>query len=193
MAKMTMFGLLDANRHLFDNVSFPKGVDRQIAIDTIMLRCNEFEVIYSDPLYMQSVLGVVSSKWAYTFEKWQEAITSKFNPIENYDRQEEWTDTADNTSRFNNTSSGKSEGLNKSASYESDVLHVTDSSENNDSASGSGTTSADAKAKHIGRVHGNIGVTTSQQMITASLELYNWNIYESIADVFCTEICIMIY
>ncbi len=49
------------------------------------------------------------------------------------------------------------------------------------------------KAVHDGRIHGNIGVTTSQQMLQAELNIAKWNIVEQITDLFITEFCIMLY
>ena len=51
----------------------------------------------------------------------------------------------------------------------------------------------DNTADHRGRVHGNIGVTTSQQMLQQELDLGYWNIYSRITDMFLKEFCIMIY
>ena len=47
--------------------------------------------------------------------------------------------------------------------------------------------------KHDARIYGNIGVTTTQQMIESELELRRWNIYEQITDMFISEFCVMIY
>ena len=44
-----------------------------------------------------------------------------------------------------------------------------------------------------GRLHGNIGVTTSQQMLQSELDIAKWNIYEQITDLFLNEFCIMVY
>lgn len=47
---------------------------------------------------------------------------------------------------------------------------------------------------HSGRVHGNIGVTTTQQMIQSSLELEPMlNIYNYISDLFADEMVIQVY
>lgn len=43
------------------------------------------------------------------------------------------------------------------------------------------------------RVHGNIGVTTSQQMIQSELELRKFNIYDYIADLFAGEFLMRVY
>ena len=51
----------------------------------------------------------------------------------------------------------------------------------------------DVTFTHEGRIHGNIGVTTSQQMLQAELDIAEWNIYEHITDLFLTEFVIPIY
>ena len=54
------------------------------------------------------------------------------------------------------------------------------------------TSAADLGERH-GRVHGNVGVTTSQQMLISELDLGYWNIYEKITDLFLTEFVIPVY
>jgi len=50
------------------------------------------------------------------------------------------------------------------------------------------------QATHTGRVSGNIGVTTSQQMIESELRLrLGFNLYDIIADEFKRRFCILIY
>ena len=44
------------------------------------------------------------------------------------------------------------------------------------------------------RIHGNIGVTTNQQMLESELDLYrNFQIYDQIADTFKLELCVFVY
>lgn len=50
-----------------------------------------------------------------------------------------------------------------------------------------------SKTIHDGRIHGNIGVTTSQQMLEAELSISEWNLYEHITDLFLSEFVIPIY
>ena len=57
----------------------------------------------------------------------------------------------------------------------------------------SGTEKENSKTIHEGRIHGNIGVTTSQQMLEAELKIAEWNIYEHITDLFLSEFIIPIY
>ena len=50
------------------------------------------------------------------------------------------------------------------------------------------------KDRTTGRIHGNIGVTTSQQMLISEINLRSdYNIYDIIAEMFVKEFCIMVY
>lgn len=53
--------------------------------------------------------------------------------------------------------------------------------------------SYDRDFDHVGRVHGNIGVTTSQMMLQSELDIQAWNIYQHIADIFCKEMLITVF
>ena len=48
-------------------------------------------------------------------------------------------------------------------------------------------------AIHTGRMHGNIGVTTSQQMLQSEWEVAKLNVYEAAADLFLGELTIYTY
>ena len=48
-------------------------------------------------------------------------------------------------------------------------------------------------SEHDGRIHGNIGVTTSQQMLQQELDLGYWNIYDKITQLFLQEFVIPVY
>lgn len=46
---------------------------------------------------------------------------------------------------------------------------------------------------HKLRAFGNIGVTTSMQLIESELSLDAWNVYEHITDLFMDEFCVLLY
>ena len=47
--------------------------------------------------------------------------------------------------------------------------------------------------EHRGRIHGNIGVKTSQSMLAEELEVQRFNIINEITDIFITEFCVLVY
>lgn len=55
------------------------------------------------------------------------------------------------------------------------------------------TTNNDRDYDRKSHIWGNIGVTTSQQMIESELKLRRWNLYEQIADIFMDEMCVRVY
>ena len=62
-----------------------------------------------------------------------------------------------------------------------------------DSSTSSGSMTHGEVIEHTGRLYGNIGVTTSQQMLQSELDIAKFNLYDQIADIFCEEFCLMIY
>ena len=57
----------------------------------------------------------------------------------------------------------------------------------------SGSLTENGKTVHEGRIHGNIGVTTSQQMLQSELDIARFNLIQEITDMFLTEFTLMIY
>ena len=229
IAKITLTGqenyLSRLNKSVFDFLSMPNGIDKDNLIDNIMMECGEFEVLYSDPEFMRSSIGVWSTKHFRTFEKWITALNIEYNPLENYDRFEDYTDKRTENSTENvkdknttatssqtNTSgrseqNGDTEDLTSafdSGSYQPADKHVIDTDESHsDNTSSNGNISYDSNvdttgkktddSTHIGRIHGNIGVTTSQQMLQSELDIAKFNIINEITKVFMQELCICIY
>ena len=216
IAKITLTGqeiwLQKNNQSVFDLFNLPDGIDKDTCIDNIMLECGEFETLYSDPSFMRAAIGTWSNKHYRTFEKWITALNLEYNPLENYDRQEDWTDTGDENTKVKITddtttetdSSTTSEGSSNqngntedlvsafdSSSYQESEKHVIDTDEDHIDEVTSNTKltndseqntegEKDTIDKHTGRIHGNIGVTTSQQMLQAELEIRMYDFFESV-------------
>ncbi|MBO5811359.1 MAG: hypothetical protein J6R32_11115, partial [Bacteroidales bacterium] len=153
------------------------------------------------------------------------ALNLEYNPLENYDRQEDWTDTGDENTKVKFTdettsetdSSTTSEGSSNQNGHTEDLVsafdadtyqesekHVIDTDEDHTDEVTSNTTftngseqntegEKDSIDKHTGRIHGNIGVTTSQQMLQSELDIARFNIIQEITNLFMEEFCIMVY
>ena len=139
-----------------------------------------------------------------------EAFYSEYNPIENYNRIENWKDIpdlkivtdVDNTTtndlktetKNDNTENQESAFDSNTYQPKSKTLHgaevdntgtVTDKGKNIQTTNGNTT--------HDGRIHGNIGVTTNQQMIAAELELRENDLYSIIRRKFEDEFMVRVY
>lgn len=221
----TWFDTATPQDDLFKNLALPEGIDKDTLVGNILMNGGEFEVAYADPYFMQNLIGVWSKKWYRTFTKWTTALSIEYDPLENYDRMEEWEDDTKNTlnntrthnnqdkrtlntenKRTLNTSNTTTEEVSAydSSSYQPSKK-VTSSDTGTDTMNNTGTDTVDysgtikddggsnGNAKHKGRIHGNVGVTTSQQMLQSELDLAQWNLYEHITDLFLKEFVIGIY
>ena len=268
-SKMTLLGLYNHNSHIFDGLQFPAGIDRQMAIDEILMRSGEFEILYPDMAFLTDAITHWGRKHFRTFEQWIRALSIEFDPLYNYDRFEEYTDaktaqgqqTSGSTSkgqtssadvestRTDASSSGSDEKTSQSISSTDSQSETTDGktrkvsaydeatyqnrekedttsnsegggngfAANRDEAHSAGTDSSQGdtvrtghtgaesshetvassnqveQTKHTAHLYGNIGVTTSTQMLEDFLRVERFTIYEQIADIFVDEFCILIY
>ena len=166
---------------LFKNLDLPEGINPDIVISTIMLECGEMQPLYTNPYFMQEMIGDWSQKWARTFEKWAEVLAEEYDPLHNYDRHEDITDTHYTTI----TNTGDIQG--QRSAFDAATFQPHDKTINNLTNQDNGNVTREA------HMYGNIGVTTSQQMVRDQLSVVEWNIYEHIKDIFMQEFCIMIY
>ena len=209
MAKITLIGMYQYDNTLFDNMVLPEGIDKDTFVNSLLLRDGEFEVLYSDYDFLKSAIGLWSRKWQRTFERWLVGLAAEWNPIENYDRYEEWEDSRkeDGSSKSTGTAKGKDDftgsGSNEalksaydSASYSADAKNVTDNHNISNSESTTGAESTDKRdidSTHKAHIHGNIGVTTSASMYSEYMKVSEWNLYDHMADLFKTELLVPIY
>lgn len=213
------------NENLFSQLNVPDGIDKDTLINNILLKGGEFEVIYTDPDFIELSVGVWSNKWYKTFIEWIKVLSMEYNPIENYDRIEDWTDTNNRTDNethnntinkglsnhttTNDSSRGSGNIENTKSAYDNEGYSNYDKSissntnETNGEVNSTGTDNTidngsvsntmNGTGVHTGRIHGNIGVKTTQSMILETLSLAEWNLYEHITDIFLKEYIIPIY
>lgn len=170
---------------LFEHLTVPTGIDKDVLIQIILKECGEMTPVWTDPNFMAEMIGVWSTKWEKTFEKWYHAYTFEYEPLYNYDRYEEVSET--NSNELSSTDTGSV--TNTRTAYDSNTYQPHDKSDT------TGATSSDSAGEFSRDAHmyGNIGVTTSQQMLEAEYNIAKWNIYDQIKDLFMQEFCIMIY
>lgn len=196
MALMTVEGLYNYKDTLFNEFNVPDGMDKQIAIDTICMRSREMEVLYPNLEFFALRIGMWSRKHQYNWKKLYDTTLLEYNPIENYDRMEEWndTDTESGSSTVTNEILNTGTVTEQNTAFNAGLAdHAKEISDNDTTNNGSGTNKRDAKHTRSGRAHGNIGVTTSQQMIQSEREVAIFNIYDIIAESFVENFCLMVY
>lgn len=196
-AKFTLLGcdafFKNAGDDLFKNLILPEGLSKETLTKHILMDGGEFEVLYANPFYIQESIGTWSAVNQDTFTRWVNALAIEYAPLENYDRHEDWTD---NTSRDTTGSSSVTDANtteNQKSAFDSSAYQPNEKDILSGTSSTSVTNADDAEGTHTGRIHGNIGVTTSQQMLEAELELGYWNVYKRITDMFLKDFVILVY
>lgn len=201
-ATQTLLGLYQIgkarDKNFFDKLTFPEGIDHDIAVTNILHEAGDYEVLYNDLDLMANACELFSAKWQRTFEKWLAVMDIDYEPLENYNRLEHWSDSE---STSESTSTSTSDETSNSATTDNDISAFNASTLQNDtSAATTAETAGHALNQskhdrlnyfdHEGRVHGNIGVMTTQAMYKEEWELAKLNIYNEIYILFARELLI---
>lgn len=202
IAKIPLIGFYNAFEtentvSIFQGLLLPAGIDKDLFINSLLMEAGEMEVLYDNPDFFRNAVTIWGQKWYRTFEKWYQALQVQYDPLNNYDRTEEWTtDSRTNTNALDNTTtSGTNSSTTTKSAYDSSTLTPYESISGSSSGSSNGSSSVNGSEYEYrkGRAYGNIGVTTSQQMLQSELDLQEWNLYIHMIDLFKAELLISIY
>lgn len=97
-ATVSLLGLKRLNEGILGELVVPEGVDIELVKDNLLAETAELEVIYPDAVFMQAMIGRWSAKELPVWDRLYKTTLLQYNPIENYCRQEEWTED-ENTSK----------------------------------------------------------------------------------------------
>ena len=222
LSKLTIAGLNEfTDGHIFDELTLPDGIDKDIVISEIIRQCSEFSVLYTEPIFLSKMIGSWSLKWYHNFERWYAAYTEEYNALYNVDvtsnitehginEEESATEgsvASTNSRNGSGTSSGNSSNNHSKAAFDASTPQPTEadsgttSLSTSETGSESGSTSSSesmtASQEHTittdERKYGNQGVTMSQEMLLAEFNAWRFNLYSQIADIFASEFCVCIY
>lgn len=186
---LTFRGLYNYDNSIFDNCAFPDGVDADTVISHVMWDGGDLELLYSNADYIKDQMTHFCAAMAYKWGKLYDTLNLEYNPIENYDRIEEYTDNG--TANTQATRTDNLTTANAAAPFNEETLKTreTDTQTGTVGNVGSNTT----QLRHSGRIHGNVGVTTSQQMLESERDVAMFNLYKIIADDIINYFCISIW
>lgn len=178
---LSILGLYNFRTDIFDNMNLPTGVELDTVRNSILLECAELEVIYPDPDVMKMSIGLWSSIHVGIWEKLNNTTKFEYDPISNYDRNEEWKDTQETNGQSNSTNKAYVVGFNETTPAQSDET----TSVGGFNGSGENT--------RKGRAWGNIGVTTTQQMIEEERRIVQFSVINHIVKEFKARFCLGVY
>lgn len=202
--------LLDFDNDLFANFTLPDEITaeetRDLIIDQILLDHGDAPLAYPDPAIMKYYIGVWSKRMGPLWVRYYNAITAEYNPLENYDREEDRTVTRDDESGNTRTLNTQQEftgtvttentvSAENVSVYEPDNRTVeTPNTQIADTGTVTDAGTFDGSEIEHSRVHGNIGVTTSQQMLISELDLVpRLDLIKYISDNYAAEFCLGVY
>lgn len=123
MNRITLYGFYMYDSTLFDDVTVPDGIEKDVIIDTIMQNSGDLYTYHQHPTYLKlNITNWFNYRMYSNFEKMYAALTAEYDPIENYDRTEthtisrtstnSGTDTTTNNTSTSGTNSATTSGSN---------------------------------------------------------------------------------
>ena len=220
-ARLSLLGMFNYDNTLFDGMTLPEEFDtdtKDILVANLLLECAELEVIYSSWDFLQMAIAAWSAKEVVTWDRLYQAMVAEYNPIENYNRTEKTNiqnrgamthggnDSDVGTGYDSDVGSGTDTLTNSVTSFDSNTYAPHDQSQNQKGSTithnlnstithNYGHTITDTTGSlTTSNISGNIGVTTSQQMLEQEIELApKLNVINYIIDSFKQRFCLLVY
>ena len=213
MAMMSILSLYNYDNSIFNDLEVPEGMDKDNTIDNILLECAELSLVYTEPVFMRRAIKQWSDKEQKIWEKLWATENLEYNPIWNVDGTvtefetierdktndiDRTTSTGEMTSDdVDQTTTDSVTGYNSTA-WQDHTKSVIDSDRDiSRSVSGSDNVdeseSEDSERSLVTKRTGNIGVTTTQQMIREEREVAQFNTIDYITQSFKKRFCVMVY
>lgn len=176
---LSILGMYNYDSSIFDGLVVPVGDDqedlisREVLIQTICFQNAELELLYTEPETVKRMIGLWSASSQYSWKKLADTLHLEYNPIWNKD----------------GTITEHEEGSSDSEATESVAAYNSSSFEPRNQSVGSVGSGRDLTRTE----QGNIGVTSTQQLIAEERETAAFNIYDRISSDFRPRFCIQVY
>lgn len=188
----------------FENIMLPPTLDKELVVNSIIDYCAVNTPLYTDKYLFKAK---VETFFRRNYKNWlalTEAWDSEYNPIHNYDRHEDINrkvttnniNNIDMESITNNNENVNAESIQQISAFDSNIWsnsnkeNDTNSIVNNTNVKGNTIDNLEGNTteKSSNYMYGNIGVTTTQQMLESEIDLRErFNVYDIIARKFYKE------
>lgn len=174
---LTILGLWQYDKTLFSGMQLPDGISAETVRDNLLMECAELEILYPDPAFMKQAITSWSAMMAPVWQELYDTTQYEYNPIWNKDGTYRETETRN---------------LEASGESTHDTMGFNSTSwSNSDRNRSNGTDTGTVTRERVEQ--GNIGVTTTQQMIKEQREVVEFNVVQRIIDDFKMRFCILVY
>lgn len=210
MMFLSIMGMYEYDNTVFDGLDVPTYedsehnihvVDKNMVIDNILLECAELEVVYPNFDTMKLAIGVWSAANQDTWTKLFATQKAEYNPLWNVDADVSRTERvagSDNrtigrnetvTPNVTNTRSVK--GFNSDTWSEAEKNAQTGNTQDYENVTDNATD--DHTTTYNETRTGNIGVTSSQQLLEAERKIAEFSIINYITLSFKERFCLLVY
>lgn len=165
------------HRNMFENVNLPESYTPALFYDNLKINYGDYDLISDNTDELLYDFQAFFNINYYKYNKLAETTKVEYNPIENYNMKE--TVTSENTGETT------SDSTNKEYTIDTDTLKdsMQNITENNSTING--TTETERS--------GNIGVTTTQQMLESERKIADFNLYDIMCLDFVTTFCFLLH
>lgn len=212
-AWLSILGLFKYDNTVFSQMKIPKASEldlnlpymqsavQDLSMETlqfkILMDLAELPLVYTDPELMRYMIGRWSEARLPVWRELWKTTLYKYSPIWNKEGVVEETRDLKTTGNTSGTTSSNTDRTveHQVTGFDTDA-YANDTKDIVDDDSGSSTTGqmAGSENETVRRVEqGNIGVTTTQQMIKEQREIVLLDMYQIITDEFKKQFCVMIY
>lgn len=99
------------------SLSFSEGLKEKV-VNRLCLQTIDYSVIVADLNWLKFTIQSITDAYEYSFERWFNALNMKYNPIENYDRFEEFDTNSSANSQVGTSSHTEGTDLNSVNAYD---------------------------------------------------------------------------
>lgn len=219
IGKLSILGLYSWDNTIFDDLALPQhtyiddddveqtedAIDRQILVDNLLMDLAEISVIITDPDVMKLAIKSWSASCLPVWQALWDTTQYEYNPIWNKDgtvtevEERDLEKVTDATETRDLTGSNDVQVDSNRSAFNTTTQQPVDQVITDQDTTDGGTIDYDNTLTDSGSItrtrteQGNIGVTTTQQMIKEQRDVVSFNIYRVIIEDFKQRFCIMVY
>lgn len=189
------------NLDIFDGIILPNGLDKDIVVNTILDLSATYIPLYTDYNLFNMKNKVFFQRNLNNFTLMYQALKEEYNPIHNYDRYEDRNEerniNEENGRNIDDTVTRDLFTENQVSAFDTNEYQkqsrILDQGNETTKTSDNYNSNSNDMYTTKNHLYGNIGVTTSQQMLESEIDLRKkYNIYEIIARMWYNEFMIRV-
>ena len=216
---LSLLALYNYDSCILDDLALPPELEasRETIVNNLLLESAELEILIPDPVTLKTAVKFWSRKSLPVWQELYDTTQYEYNPIWNKDgtftdiETRNLSGTSANTETRNligsstntetrnlaggetETGSGSNDSVNYVYGYNSETRAKESETEEDSSYSRNNQSTQNGTIRHERTEHGNIGITSTQELIEKQRAVVEFNIMDRIIADFKQRFCLMVY